>query len=650
MNIRDKEAKSLGIERQITRRDFLGSSLVGAGTALMASNSPGLLAAAPTPATVQYGPDWTGPGGLGDYAESNGNTAEVVNAAHAMRDARYRNVLAEAKNTGEHFDLVVVGGGFAGLSAAYTFNKHTGGKKRCLILDDHPIFGGEAKQNEFEVDGYRLYGPQGSNGNLWPVSLTKRMGVYHDYWSELGLPEEFHWQELSGTKADLRVAKDIYSPMLHTWEMADTGYFYGAGTTKDNGWTINPWNNGFRDAPIPAQLKNDYMTLESYRMPPRREDWQEWLDGITYLDFLTKVNGVSPEYTKLVDPMAATVGCGLGADAISAFSAFEFALPGPAGYFRYLNDNADLTDALHLAAFPGGNTGIARYFLKRMIPAAITGDDSMSAILFNPLNWAQLDRAGNPVRSRGGATVVSVANIGRSGNNGVEVVYLSDGNLFRVHADAVVMASNQAVNKKVVPDLPPELFAAMDTFMHAPVLTVNVAVRNWKFMEKLGITAARWFQGFGWFTCVRRQLMIDGSEPMPLDPNKPTVLTLYVPFTHPGIPVKQQATLARYDLLNPSFRDFELQIRRQFQTLFGASGFDAKRDIAGIILNRWGHAYVIQPPGFYFGLDGKPAAKDIIRNSTHGRIAFGHSELTGTQNWQTAVGEGQRAVEQILSL
>ena len=96
-----------------------------------------------------------------------------------------------------------------------------------------------------------------------------RMGFYHEYWPELGLPDEFVWQELSGSDKDLRVAKDIYFPMLQTWEAADSGYFYGRDSTPNGGWAINPWNNGFRDAPIPDSLKLDYMTLESYRMPPR---------------------------------------------------------------------------------------------------------------------------------------------------------------------------------------------------------------------------------------------------------------------------------------------------------------------------------------------------------------------------------------------
>ena len=135
------EDKLLGIDTAITRRDFLGSTLVGAGSALLAAHSPGLLAGGGAPPTPQLGKNWTGPGGIGDYASSNGNSADVVNAAHAMRDGGFAEKIARAMDTGETYDLVVVGGGFSGLSAAYTYHKHSGDNNTCLILDNHAIFG-----------------------------------------------------------------------------------------------------------------------------------------------------------------------------------------------------------------------------------------------------------------------------------------------------------------------------------------------------------------------------------------------------------------------------------------------------------------------------------------------------------------------------
>jgi spermidine dehydrogenase len=46
--------------------------------------------------------------------------------------------------------------------------------------------------------------------------------------------------------------------------------------------------------------------------------------------------------------------------------------------------------------------------------------------------------------------------------------------------------------------------------------------------------------------------------------------------------------------------DYEREIRQQMIRMFGGSGFDAQKDIAGIILNRWGHGYVTPTPGFFF--------------------------------------------------
>jgi spermidine dehydrogenase len=145
----ERDDVSLGLSNaSITRRDFLGGTLLGAGAALLGMAAPALMRAGETAARGRalppLGPDWTGPGGIGDYARSNGNTHEVVNAAHSIWKGDWDRAPVDAVDAGS-FDLVVVGGGFAGLAAAYTFHKE--GRGTCLLLDNHPIFGGEAKQN-----------------------------------------------------------------------------------------------------------------------------------------------------------------------------------------------------------------------------------------------------------------------------------------------------------------------------------------------------------------------------------------------------------------------------------------------------------------------------------------------------------------------
>jgi len=77
-------------------------------------------------------------------------------------------------------------------------------------------------------------------------------------------------------------------------------------------------------------------------------------------------------------------------------------------------------------------------------------------------------------------------------------------------------------------------------------------------------------------------------------------------------------------------------------------GFDARRDIAGIILNRWGHAYLNPQPGFFFGKDGKPAPPEILRAVPFGRIAFANTDLAGIMDHRSSIVEAQRAVEQLV--
>ena len=643
-----REDKLLGFDADITRRDFIGSTLIGAGAGLLYANAPGLMRSANAqtlPVSLTgVGPEWTGPGGIGDYRNANGNTHDVINDGHGIRNGAYEKAFKGAVDSGEVYDLVVVGGGFAGLAAAYRYHEDRPNAP-VLILDNHAMFGGEAKQNEFEVDGVHLWAPQGSNGSVFPPNRTRPIGWHHDYWDKLGLPPEFKYQAARNLEKDLKIPRDVYSPMHIAWEHADLAHYH-----ENHGMVLNPWNTGFKDAPMRDSLKRDLMQMELYKdVPYRKEDWHHWLDTMTYEEFLTRYVGVSKDVAPYLNPQTAAMGCGLGADVISAYSAYEFVQPGVISYKRFAGLE-DPSEYVYLASFPGGNTGIARHFVKAMIPAAIEGDNSLSAVLFNRINRNELDRAGQPTRMRLSATVAGVMHDGSPNSaKSVSVVYFRDGKLHKVRAKHVVMASGQWVNRLVCKDLPPKYQEAMATFHHAPMHTVNVALRNWKFLEKLGATAVRWFEGYGWFFSLRRQMIIDGKEPMPLDPDKPTVLTMYNSFCNPGIPMPQQATTARMQLFTLSYADVERGVREQFTKMFSPYGFDAKRDIAGIVSNRWGHAYVVSPPGFYYGKHGEPSASDVIREP-HGRIAFGHSELTGAQLWGTAAEEGARAASQILDM
>ena len=147
----------------ITRRDFLNATALGAGASLLGMPPPGFarppMGQLPTP-----GPDWYGYGGIGDYQDCHGNTPDTVSKAHAVRDRQFDTMPSGFVETGELFDVIVVGAGMAGLGAAYHFMENANKSGRCLVLDNHSVFGGVSKQNEFMVNGERLIAPQGANG------------------------------------------------------------------------------------------------------------------------------------------------------------------------------------------------------------------------------------------------------------------------------------------------------------------------------------------------------------------------------------------------------------------------------------------------------------------------------------------------------
>src|ERR1700730_10875234 len=269
------EDEKLGIGAPMTRRDFVGSTVLGTGAALLAMAAPSAMrrASAQTPglSMTGLGPEWTGPGGIGDYSRLNGNTAEVINAAHAgIRNQDQDKFLAGATDTGETFDVIVVGGGVSGLAAMYSYHKERPNSK-ILNLENHPIFGGESRRNEFEIDGVRLYGPQGPQV-FQTINGPKDMIPMN---AELGLPDGFKWTEPTGLATkNLRIPANIWYAMEDIPVDTDIGFFYGS-----KGWVKNPSSNGFKDAPISESLKRELTYLQYVDKPPYRPegDLSQWL-------------------------------------------------------------------------------------------------------------------------------------------------------------------------------------------------------------------------------------------------------------------------------------------------------------------------------------------------------------------------------------
>jgi spermidine dehydrogenase len=424
------------------------------------------------------------------------------------------------------------------------------------------------------------------------------------------------------------------------------GFFFGAKFGCRPGiWVKDPWGKNLEGTPFSEKTRQEMLALQHDRhiVPPLVYDYpgdavSRQLDSMTIEDYLVRTYGVSRETIRLGTSEDAG-GFGLGPDVLSAFLIYEWDKTVP---------TVDNSMETGIQMFPGGNSGMVRLMVKTLIPAAFDGPRSMEAVWKNPINFGALDLPGQRVRLRLNSTAVRVEHMGEPGKSEfVSITYIKDGRPQRIKARTVVMAGGGWMTKHVVRDLDETRRNAYAQLYYSPYLLANVALRNWRFLYDLGLAGGGWFEGFGRSVNVRTCAKFGVDTPV-VGPDLPTVLNFEVDFAKPGLPLADQGSLGRAELLSTSFMEYEKQIREQMMEMFAASGFDAKRDIAGIVLNRWGHAFINPQPGFFFGLNGNPAPRQALRDGPFGRIAFSNSDLSGAMDHRNAFIESNRAVSQLL--
>src|SRR6266849_6698275 len=167
-----KRDRELRVNREITRRDFLNGVAIGVGGTLIGGGigTETLIAAAALDEFApEKAPDYYPPARMGMRGNHDGTFA----FAHRLRDGEGADSFGDAANTGESYDLVVVGGGISGLAAAYFYRKRAGKGARILILDNHDDFGGHAKRNEFRAGGRLLLSYGGTQSIESPGKYSK---------------------------------------------------------------------------------------------------------------------------------------------------------------------------------------------------------------------------------------------------------------------------------------------------------------------------------------------------------------------------------------------------------------------------------------------------------------------------------------------
>jgi spermidine dehydrogenase len=637
------------MNRRITRRDFLNGVAVTAGAAMLPSQMFAFGADAAATG-VYYPPALTG---------MRGSHPGSFETAHRLRDGTFWNSVGKPEDTGETYDLVVVGGGISGLSAAHFYRKIAGPKARILILDNHDDFGGHAKRNEFRVgNSFRLgFGGTFSIESPAPYSavakgLVDELGIdvasYPEYVSKglyrsFGLsPKVFFDKETFG--ADKLAANPLQN------SASETGDKPGGGEQV--------WEEFTKNAALSNAARNDLHRLlyekKDYLPGLSSDEKKARMARTSYAKFLTEWVQVHKEVVRFLQAFPHPL-FGVGIDAISAQDAWGLQMPGFAGMNldpspgKGMNRDAIYNEEAekYFFHFPDGNASIARMLVRKLIPDAIPGS-SATDIVMALADYSKLDQPSSPVRIRLSSTVVRVKHLGDPAKaTEVEIAYARGGKPYTVKAGHCIMACWHVVIPYVCGELPDKQKAALADAAKVPLLYTNVALRDWKAFQKLGVSSIYAPGSYHTNFTLDIPVSIGGYE-CARKPEEPIVIHMMKSPCHPGLPARQQHVLGRVELFTTSFETIEMKIRDQLARTLGPGGFDPARDISAITVNRWPHGYAYEYNSLWdkFWLEGGELPCEVARKP-FGRLAIANADAGAYAYTDCAIDQAWRAVNEV---
>ncbi len=659
MNGRDRE---LGMGRAITRRDLLsGMGVALSGSLLLPWASTEALALAPgqLPAgqlSAEQLPAAPYPPALTGLRGSHPGSFEV---AHAVRDGKR---WPDAEDSGETYDLVVVGGGLSGLSAAWFYRQKAGPEARILILDNHDDFGGHARRNELH---HRVSPPQSPEGDgdrmLLGFGGTFNVEDYGQYGR--AARRLLRSLEIDVTRGGELIDRDLYSSL----SMRES-FFFDRETFGTDRLVVE--RSGESRADFLARTPLSEAARRSLtRLFDRQVDYlpdlslrekRDFLRGVSYRQFLQGTAGVHPDAMPFLETSDDVWAVGI--DALSAWAARWGGYPGLGGLGLPEGEGGG-----HSLVFPDGNASIARLLVQSLIPDVAPPAD-MERIVTARLDYSQLDRQDARVRLRLESTAIRVVHRGGADRGDpstateVEVTYVQSGGADRgvarkVRAGHCILACYNSVIPYLCPELPETQRRALSLSLKAPLVYTNVLLRSWTVLHEMGVEWVRspgcYHNSFGLTPATR----IGDYRPS-TRPEDPAVLFLIrVPrmpgLTGTGLTAQEQWRAGRVDLLATTFETFERQTRSQLGRILKAGGFDPARDIEAITVNRWPHGYgygqdLETGEVAWMGDEVPPGRRSWeLGRKPFGRIAIANSDAAGNAMTEAAIGEAHRAVREL---
>jgi len=630
----------------ISRRDFVnGCALsLAAGTSI----SPLEAVAQDILDPTALPPDYYPPARQGLRGSHEGS----FEVAHEARDGRTWNAVdaGDAK-----YDLVVVGAGLSGLSAAWFYRKQVGPDARILVIDNHDDFGGHAKRNEFWHED-RMHLMNGGTLNVEAPSQysTVAAGLLWD----LGIDRTRYFEKNAGMWSR-------YSDMGLKGSM-----FFDRETFGEDklvvGWHDLPIGEFIREAPLSPEVQLDAIRLyeekKDYLPGLNAAEKRQTLTRMSYRDFVVNIVGCHPDVMYLFDTSLLGIFV-TGMDAIPAMYCREMGYPGfdgmgldeippnqlayePGGqHGRENRTRAESGDPDMY--FPDGNATLARLLVRALVPDAMPGR-SMEDIVTARADYRELDRNDNRVRIRLNSTVVDVSN---AGDDEVETTYVLGGNAYTVKSSNVVLACWNSVIPYICRELSPEQAEALVYGAKSPLVYTSVLVSNWQPWVKAGISRVEAPGGFHPSIGLPPQLQL-GEYRTSRDADEPIIVRMSTYFREPGLSRREQHRIGRNRMLATPFSTFEHHIRDQLTRILGPSGFDDARDILGITVNRWPHGYtysynpLFDPEEWaYTTTDQRPC---VIGRQRVGRIAIANADAAASPHTDAAIGEAYRAISELL--
>ncbi|NWA70113.1 NAD(P)-binding protein [Pseudomonas reactans] len=617
----------------ITRRDFLN----GVAVTIAAGMTPlQLLQAAPD--GRYYPPALTG---------LRGSHAGSFEVAHQMGWEK-KVFDTDTLPITEDYDLVVVGGGLSGLSAAWFYReKHP--KAKILILENHDDFGGHAKRNEFQAGGRMIIGYGGSEAFQSPNhlyskevnGLLKKLGVNikrfetafdRQFYPGLGLSrgvffdkENFGEDKLVTGDPTPMVADDIAPDQLNARAIRDF---------------IN-------DFPLPAADRQALIELHTapkdYLQGKTAEEKADYLAATSYRDFLLKNVGLSEGAVKYFQSRTNDF-MALSIDAVASADAYSVGFPGFAGMnlAPISEEAAAEMEEPYIYHFPDGNASVARLLVRSLIPGVAPGH-TMDDIVLAAFDYAKLDQSKAAVRLRLNSTAVSVRNVG----NSVHIGYSRGGQLAQVRGKRCILACYNMMIPYLLKDLPAPQAQALSQNVKYPLVYTKVVIRNWQSFQKLGVHEI--YAATQPYSRIKLDYPVSmGGYDHPRDPTQPIGLHMvYVPTSpNSGMNARDQARAGRGKLYGQTFEQLEAQLRDQLQRMLGPGGFNHETDILAITVNRWSHGYASFSNSLFDDADQSEAWMNLAKKPV-GHVSIANSDAAWSAYAHAAIDEAYRAVGEI---